>query len=183
MRTHQIQRAQNNMQAALDKVAEWSEANGFRISQEKTKAMLICRIRSKPENHPDPTKRLNGQILELVNTHRILGLIVDRQLTWRPHIETVKAKCCKRLNLLRHLAGGRSINPAKGIQDVSPIGSGVRKFGLRVSQENTIKKLDPIHNKGLRIALGDICINRTQNLLIDAVHSNREEISKQRTWQ
>jgi hypothetical protein len=49
-RNHQILRAQNNIQAALDRVAEWSEANGFRISQEKTKAMHICRIRSKPEN-------------------------------------------------------------------------------------------------------------------------------------
>jgi hypothetical protein len=73
-------RAQNNMQAALDRVAEWSEANGFRIFLEKTKAMHISRIRLKPENHPDPKIRLNGQILEEVNTHRILRLILDRQL-------------------------------------------------------------------------------------------------------
>jgi hypothetical protein len=91
-KNHQILRSQNNMQAALDRVAEWSEANGYRISQEKTKALHICRIRSKPENHPDPTIRLNGQILEVVDTHRILGHILDRQLTWRPHIETVRAR-------------------------------------------------------------------------------------------
>jgi hypothetical protein len=65
----------------------------------------IFKLRSRPENHPDPTIRLNGHILKVVNTHRILGLIMDRQLTWRPHIETMKAKCSKRLNLLRHLAG------------------------------------------------------------------------------
>jgi hypothetical protein len=34
------------LQAALDTVAKWSEANFFSISQE---------IRSKPENHLDPT--------------------------------------------------------------------------------------------------------------------------------
>jgi hypothetical protein len=34
-------RAQNNMQATLDRVAKWSEANVFRISQENTKAMYI----------------------------------------------------------------------------------------------------------------------------------------------
>jgi hypothetical protein len=38
-RNHQMLRAQNNMQAALDRVAQRSEANGFRISQEKTKAI------------------------------------------------------------------------------------------------------------------------------------------------
>jgi hypothetical protein len=87
-------RAQNIMQAALDRVAEWSEANGFRIFQEKLRPCIFAY-----------TIRLNGQILKVVNTHRILGLILDRQLTWTPHIKTVKAKCSKRLNLLRHLAG------------------------------------------------------------------------------
>jgi hypothetical protein len=43
-RNHQMLRAQNNMQAALDRVAEWSEANGFRISQEKIKAMHIYAV-------------------------------------------------------------------------------------------------------------------------------------------
>jgi hypothetical protein len=31
-----------------------------------------------------------------------------------------------------------------------------------------LKKLDPSHNNGLRIALGAFCINRTQNLLTEA---------------
>jgi hypothetical protein len=38
---HQMLRTKNNMQAALDEVAEWSKANGFKISQEITKAMHI----------------------------------------------------------------------------------------------------------------------------------------------
>jgi hypothetical protein len=51
---------------------EWQ--NGLRqmaseSPRKKTKAMHTCRIRSKPENHPDPTIRLNGQILEVVDTH------------------------------------------------------------------------------------------------------------------
>jgi hypothetical protein len=37
--------------------------------------------------------RMNGQTLEVVNTHKILGLTLDSQLTWRPHIENVKTKC------------------------------------------------------------------------------------------
>jgi hypothetical protein len=38
-----------------------------------------------------------------------------------------------------------------------------------------LKKLDPIHNKGLRIALGAFCINRTQNLLIEAGESTLQQ--------
>jgi hypothetical protein len=43
------------------------------------------------------------------------------------------------------------------------------------SARKTIKKLDPIHNKGLRIALGAFCINRTQNLLIEAGESTLQQ--------
>jgi hypothetical protein len=37
------------------------------------------------------------------------------------------------------------------------------------------KKLDPIYNKGLRITLGAFCINRTQNLLIEAGESTLQQ--------
>jgi hypothetical protein len=69
--------AQNNIKAGLNRVSEWCGANGFKISQEKTKAIHICRLSSRPENHSDPTIRLNGQTLEVVNTHKVLGLTLD----------------------------------------------------------------------------------------------------------
>jgi hypothetical protein len=92
----------DNMQTALDRVAEWSEANGYRVSQKKNQGHMPYAIL---ENLPDPTIRMNRQTLEVADTLRILGLILDRQLTFRPNTETVKAKFSKRLNLLRHLAG------------------------------------------------------------------------------
>jgi hypothetical protein len=39
-----------------------------------------------------------------------------------------------------------------------------------------LKKLDPTHNNGLRIALGAFCINQTQNLLTEATLQQRREI-------
>jgi hypothetical protein len=76
--------AQNNMQATLDRVAEWSEANGFRISQEKTKAMHVCsetREPSRPYNtlewtniggsqHTQNTGANTGQTTNMETTHR-----------------------------------------------------------------------------------------------------------------
>jgi hypothetical protein len=163
-------------------VKEWSEADGFRISQEKTKAMHRCRIRLKPENHPDPTICLNGQILEVVDTHRILGLILDRQLTWRSHIETVKVKCSKRLNLLRNPAGAQWRADQSTLLRVHKMlvlsavefASAAVEFGSAAygsARKTQLEKLDPIHDKGLRFALGAFCINRTQNLLIEAGES------------
>jgi hypothetical protein len=95
----------------------------------------------------------------VVNTQRILELIIlDRQLTWKSHIETVKAKCSKRLNLLGHLAGSTLLRVHKMLV-------------LSAARKTQLKKPDPIRNKELRIALGAFCINRTQNLLIEAGES------------
>jgi hypothetical protein len=55
---HQMLQAHNNMQAALNRVAEWSKANGCRVSHENTKAIHICRMRLKLANHPYPTIRI-----------------------------------------------------------------------------------------------------------------------------
>jgi hypothetical protein len=90
-----------------------------------------------------------------------MGLILDRQLTWRSHIETVKVKCSKRLNLLRNPAGAQWRADQSTLLRVhkmlSPIGSGVRKCdsGVRKCglwglgrQENTIRKTGPHSQQG-----------------------------------
>jgi hypothetical protein len=43
------------------------------------------------------------------------------------------------------------------------------------TRKTKLKKLDFIHNKGLCIALGAFCINRTENLLIEAGESTLQE--------
>jgi hypothetical protein len=43
------------------------------------------------------------------------------------------------------------------------------------AMKKQLKKLDPIHNKGLHIAVGAFCINRTQNLLIEAGESTLQQ--------
>jgi hypothetical protein len=49
--------------------------------------------------------RLNGQILEVKNTHKILGITFDNRLIWKAHITEAKADAAKRTNVLRSLAG------------------------------------------------------------------------------
>jgi hypothetical protein len=49
--------------------------------------------------------RLNGQILEVKNTHKILGITFENRLKWKAHITEATAKAAKRMNVLRSLAG------------------------------------------------------------------------------
>jgi hypothetical protein len=48
---------------------------------------------------------VNGQILEVKNTRKILGVTFDNRLTWKAHITEAKPKAAKRMNVLRSLAG------------------------------------------------------------------------------
>jgi hypothetical protein len=49
------------------------------------------------------------------------------------------------------------------------------------ARKTQLKKLDPIHNKGLCIALGASCINRIQNLLFEAGESTLYQIREIKT--
>jgi hypothetical protein len=48
---------------------------------------------------------LNGQVLEVKNPHKTLGISFDSHLTWKTHITEAKLKAAKRMNVLRSLAG------------------------------------------------------------------------------
>jgi hypothetical protein len=76
-----METAQTNIQSALNNLSKWTRRKGFTISLEKTIANHICRKRK-----PRPQINLNGQILEVKNTHKILGITFDNCLTWRAHI-------------------------------------------------------------------------------------------------
>jgi hypothetical protein len=95
--------AQTNIQSSLKNLSKWTRRKGFMISLEKTIAMHICRKRN--HDHPDPQIRLNGQILEVKNTHKILAITFDNRLTWKAHITEAKAKAAKRMKDLRSSAG------------------------------------------------------------------------------
>jgi hypothetical protein len=118
---------------------EFKKRKGFTISLEKTIAMHICRKRN--HDHPDPQIRLNGQILEVKNTHNILGITFDNRLTCKAHI--TEAKAAKRMNVLRSLAG-TNWGADKGIllriyEMFFFVSTGVRQHSLRVSHRWTIE--------------------------------------------
>ena len=47
--------------------------------------------------------KLGGDAIECVNTYKILGVIIDKDLKWNSHIEYIAKKACKKLYSLRVL--------------------------------------------------------------------------------
>lgn len=86
-----------SIQLALDAVGRWSRAWGLTFSTSKSKAMLFTRRRS----FTPPPLTLYGTPLSYTNTHRFLGITLDRGYTFRPHITALRDRCVRDLRLLR----------------------------------------------------------------------------------
>jgi hypothetical protein len=80
--------------------------NGFKISPEKTKTILIHKRRPQTEGNTRFKLRvlIGTEKIEMVKKHRILGLTFDERLNWNEHIKDVKARATKKLNLLKILS-------------------------------------------------------------------------------
>jgi endonuclease/exonuclease/phosphatase family metal-dependent hydrolase len=69
--------AYTNIQTVIDKIDKWTSENGFSISNNKTKTLMISR-RAKVAD--EPKIRIQGQEIENVLHHKILGLTFDYRL-------------------------------------------------------------------------------------------------------
>ena len=68
---------ERQLQLCLNKVHEWSVANGFKFSKSKTVCMHFCPLRML---HPDPSLTMDGDPIKVIKEMRFLGLVFDTKL-------------------------------------------------------------------------------------------------------
>lgn len=78
------------MQETSNKLQEWAESSGIKFSALKSEFMIVNRGHKSKENLE---LKLFGQIIKNVYAMKILGLTFDSQLTWNPHIKSLKTNC------------------------------------------------------------------------------------------
>jgi hypothetical protein len=66
----------------------WCEHWNVKINEDKTRGIYFSRNRRPP----DSCLALNGRIIPLVNNAKYLGVIFERRVTWRLHIEMIEAE-------------------------------------------------------------------------------------------
>ncbi|GBP98427.1 Putative 115 kDa protein in type-1 retrotransposable element R1DM [Eumeta japonica] len=82
---------------ALARVHCWGVRNKLRFAPSKTNSMVL----TKKLKYDDPVVHMNGEQISLVGEIRLLGLTIDRKLTFIPHV----AKACKKAtNIYKGLA-------------------------------------------------------------------------------
>ena len=79
---HSIKR---QLKLSLKKIFTWSIKNGFKFSKTKTVAVHFCQLRTP---HLDPKLRMDGDIIQVVEETKFLGLTFDHNLSFLPHIQS-----------------------------------------------------------------------------------------------
>lgn len=96
------EQVQFRTQRFLDVFKVKSEKLNLKINENKTKVMLFQR------NQKTLDLKIGDMALETVNTHKYLGLIVDRSLTFGAHIREVKRSANDRVNMLKVISATKS---------------------------------------------------------------------------
>lgn len=90
------------LQRAIDHCVGWCHKWGFFLSAPKSTMLIFKRGCLPPlDNRP----KIKGIVVPLSRNHKFLGITLDSGLTFQAHVETIRTRCLKRLNVLRCLSG------------------------------------------------------------------------------
>lgn len=144
------------VQLAINKVVEWATSVGFTLSKTKTTSMTFYRGRkvAPPALH----LQLQGQPLNNADTVRFLGMTFDTRLSWHEHVKKLKISASKSLNLMDHLSHLTwGADRCTLLRLYTSLVQSKLDYGCEVynsAPAPTLRLLDPIHNRGLRLTSG-----------------------------
>ena len=84
------------IQIAINNLEQWTKTTGMRFSIEKTVAIKF----EKRKKGEEPQLTLHGSRVQVRESTRYLGLIIDKRLNWKDHVDHLRAICTSSVNPL-----------------------------------------------------------------------------------
>ena len=160
---------ERHLQQCINRIEKWVSHNGFKFSKSKRQCVHFCQLRKV---HDDLELYLYGSLIPVVEYFKFLGVLFDRKLSFISHINYLKAKCLKALNLLKVLSHTdwdayrtvllqlyRSIIRSKLDYGSIVYGSARKSYP---------SMLDTVHHQGLRLALGAFRTSTVESVYVEA---------------
>ena len=172
----------------LSTVFSWGESHNMRFSFKKCKVLRITSRKPKSlEKYP--IVLFGGQVMEVVESHKYLGVTIDRSLTWKHHINATVEKAKKRLrSILRLCSSRRGVGQRMLIMlyvaCLRPVLEYASEVWGDVSRTNA-RKLTTVQHHAIKSSLG---VNRRAHTADVCVEAQipplevRREIQLLRTW-
>lgn len=76
---------------------KWSGRNGYKFSRLKSEFIIF----SRGNRMSNVTLRLGNEEIKQTKCIKLLGVYLDERLTWKDHIQKLRAECYNRLNILK----------------------------------------------------------------------------------
>ena len=158
----------SSMQKALDAVQVWCESWGFKISVDKTVAVLFTkRVKMAPFS-----LTIAGKPIKIEKSAKFLGLVWDGRLSWKDHIDFVTAKCQKRLNLMRSVSGTKWGADAKTLRTIYVmLIRSVIDYGSIVydsASQCQLERLEKVQNQAMKLICGSMRGTSTAALQVES---------------
>ena len=89
------------LQHGIDRLFIWSELNHMAFNAQKTKCMyLSARQKRQKLSASFQPLFIGKQTIEEVHSHKILGVIIDRDLSWSNHISFLEKRLAVKISQL-----------------------------------------------------------------------------------
>ena len=164
----------------IQRFVEWCERNYLLLNVSKTKELIIDFRQDIP---PHPPVLINNECVELVQSYKYLGFIIDDKLNWHEHISTLSKKLNQRLYFLRKLRSfdldSRILKLFYSAVIESLIAFGISCWGKSITDgdkgiiDKIIHKAEKIVNDDLR-SVDDIyskaCLDKLRGIVRDDSH-------------
>jgi len=91
-------RLTSKLQYSIDRLIIWTQLNHMSLNAQKTKCMYVsARQKRQKMNDRFQPLLLNNGIVEEVDSHKILGVTMDKNMTWTDHIMSLGKRLAHRL--------------------------------------------------------------------------------------
>jgi exonuclease III len=147
-----ITQIETSLQSGVIDVNGWCHNNNMLLHPKKSKSMLIT-TRQKHQRQPlNLNITLESITIEQVSEHRLLGVIIDEELTWKSHINCIAKKISRNLFLLNKLRPLVTVDGLKSFFSAHCMShlNYASNIWFKTSDVH-IKKLESLHKRGLKI--------------------------------
>ena len=95
----------SSLNADLNLIGQWAQKMGLLVNPTKSQAIIIGgqRLLSNTNLSELPQLSLNGAVIPFSTTVKDLGLLIDQNLTWQPHVNDVSRRIFSRIHSLKRL--------------------------------------------------------------------------------
>ena len=167
-----IQTSSRVLQNTIKKLEEWAKNVGLRFSPTKSEVVHFWRgIKGGSNREYTPLKLYQSEIPHK-ETARFLGMILDRKLSWLPHIQSLKAEALRSLNILK-VVSRVNYGPERKtlLQLYWAICKSKIDYGSQIYSSagtDALDKLNTVHNEALRLCTGAFRSSPEKSLQVEA---------------